>query len=341
MRYARVEGLALEAELHKAREQHRDEITRLSEGHATRLKEFSDRLCVDGAVPRAVGLISEEAETAAKAMATPVACAIAQLVEEWRSYIAEDHEKCEGGRNSYATKAQRRRCLDTSNPTSSGHEQVVAEFLRETATRLDAKCCRAVRRARVLEWELCGVRQKATDASVALEEARVERARLSARAAAAEATVVACFSPVGTVCVTDMASSSYMAGCNSGGDGFSRGILPGGFCGARATADAGRRGSCTAAAFSLLEKRLAAALEDLVAAGAARAAAEAGEATATARAEAAEVDATGKRMEADKIEADLERDKALALEGLRTEALEWRRQIRVDLGRWWQDELVS
>eukprot|EP00903_Cladosiphon_okamuranus_P006177 g6074.t1 len=242
-----------------------------------------------------------------------------------------------GGRGGQRTFISERQLLATTT------------FLQETAARLDSECSRAVRRARAAEWELSGARRARLDATAALEEAREEVCRLSARTAAAESALAAATENQylgahagggghlsGSSCSVPDDSGATCGGqrngassCNFGGGGGGeacRGAAPGSYY--------------TVAAVSLLEKRFAAAVEDLVALGAAAAAARVGEAAANARAEEAEARATGARADADVLAAELERHKAAAADGVATQAEEWRREIRAELGRWWQDDVL-
>lgn len=337
--------------MHKARERHRDEINRLSEGQVTRLKEIANRLCVYDATLPSPGLLAAregEFEASTKAsVASPVANAIVQLEEQWRAYVAKAKPPSSSGESR---KSRRREPHADGTDSRTGNERqgVAAAFLQEIATRLDNECARAVRHARALEWELRGVRRDMLDRANALEEARVERARLCARVTAAEVALVAASHtptislPTGNVSAAGVENSFYFAAGSSGGTAFAGGASARGSTpGSRQSGHGDGPGSATIAAFSLLEKRLTAALEDLVTAEAARAAAEASEIAATARAEAAEVEATGTRATADVLKVELERHKAAAVDKLRTEALEWRREIRAEIGRWWQDDLAS
>lgn len=377
------------AELQGARERHRDEIRQQSEGHDTRLREFADRASFTDTpslslLPRSSALGRDardvgdvggrtSAVTAAAAAAsaaattlTPVALAVVGLAEKWHTYA---------GRNNRGTRRSRSASTAAAAPTrglaepSSGAQRdndggggggrvksegqlLVGSFLRETVVRLDAECARAVRHARVLEWELRGARQEAADAAAALEEARVDGARWSARTAVAEAALTAASHSVaagGANRQTYADPTASVVPPGSAGDDFNFNFgvnansVPGGRTdgGGSTRSDAVRQGTCTAASVSLLEKRLAAAMEDLVATGAARAAAEAGETLAAARAGAAEAEAMAARVAADMLGAELERHKASVSGAMATEAADWRREIRSELGRWWNDGLVS
>lgn len=342
-----AEAQALVVELQMCRERHRDEILRLSDNHDAKLKEYADRLSVDAPLPLPRGRLlaggGGGTGLTSTTVISPVASAIAELVGQWRTLFAQEKSKRRQRRASTAAVAQGRRLEDKSggrreDEDTSEQQLHAAAFLQQTATRLDDECSRAVRHSRVLEWELRGARQGALDAKMAFEELRVEAARLSARAAAAEAAVAA-----GSFMTTPPAGNSSLSCVNPaatsvlGGNGHDRfGLSASG-------ADVGkvRTGSYTVAAVSLLEKRFAAAVEDLVASETAKAVAEAGEAAATARAEEAEAEAMGARATADVLGAELERHKASALDGVAAEAAEWRREIRSELGRWWQDELVG
>lgn len=346
------EGLALEAELRQARDRYRDEVNRLSEGHVTRLKEFADRLSSDGSILLPMEQKTFASEAGAKTemaatMASPLMRAIAQLAEQWRAYVKEGGvDNTLRKRPSSSGKGDHRSQRTGTDEGGAAvrinceRQRAAVAFLQEMASRLDEECARAVRRARALEWELRGARQEALDSVVALEASRVERARLSARATLAEAAVAAASSNSLSLSFTNsMAgpdnSLSFRTG-SSGGGVFGLGAPTRGDSGGFGC----RQGSYTAAAVFLLEKRLDAAMEDLVAARAARGAAEAGQAAAMARAEAAEAHAAGTLASADVLEAELERHKASVSHSLQSEALEWRREIRAELERWWQEDLV-
>lgn len=346
------EGHALETELQKGRERHRDELTRLSDEHIARLNELANRLCGFESTSRSHGgTVEGEPGPSSASMLTassPMAGAIAHLTEQWRSYVA-NQEKPSSRRPSSRSKS-RKTDSDHADIRNRGERQRgVAAFLQETMVNLSNECSRAVRRARALEWELRGARQDARDQKTALDEARVERARLLARMTAAEAAVVASShvvtmaSSAGTVPVADVDNSFCRANSSSGGAVFAVASSDRGCAAGSREGGLGGHGpgSCTVAAFSLLEKRLQAAVEDLVTAEAARAAAEVGETAATERAAVTEVGAAGTRAAVDVLKAELERHKTMATEKVRADALEWRREIRVDIGRWWHDDLVS
>lgn len=340
---ARAEGLALAVELQKSRERHRDEILRLVGEHDGRLKECANRLCADTAIsqPRSRNLGQGGTVTAAAALAPPVVSAINELTEQLRACVEHEDRK-QYHRRSPARDGRHLKGKADSRRDGRGdrinfrQKLLVTNFLRDTATRLDAECSRAVRHARALEWELRGVRQEAADAAAALEEVRAECARLSVRAAVAEAAVVAASCDIPA---TGSSSAGYPNPVASSIPESSSGGLK--FVVSGVAAGGGERGGCTIAAVSLLEKRFSAAVEDLVAAAAARSAAEAGESAATARAEAAEGEATSARATVDVLRADLERHKASVADKMTTEGSEWRREIRAELGRWWHDDLVS
>lgn len=348
---ARAEGNALAAELQTSRERHRDDVARLSKEHDTRIKECADRLFVGASPSQLYGPVFEEEGGAVRKtiLVSPVVSAISELAAQWRTWVATEDEKHRYRRRSTAV-AQARRCPENKPDSGLGdgggsyeQHQLVTAFLRETATRLDAECSRAVRHARALEWELRGARQEALDAKITLEEVRTEAARLSARTAAAEAAVAAAsfdITPPGRSYSTlpaDPAASSLPD--SSGGVRFGFSITgSGGGGGGRGEVC---RGMYTVAVVSLLEKRLAAALQDLVSSRAAKSAAEAGESAATARAEAAEAEATAARAAADVLSDELERHKSSVSSRMVEEAAGWRREIRSELGRWWQDDLVS
>lgn len=318
--------------------------------------------------------------------ASPVSAAIAEISAQWRAFVSQevDHnddahrdrhrhsrrQRLSTPRSGETRDAERgagRRSRSRSRRRDGGaitvsERQLAATtaFLQEAATRLDIECNSAVRRARTLEWELAGARRGELDAKTALEEAREEVCRLSARTAVAEAAVTAAAQqpPAGSSYPAAPhadhlagSSTSYYAAPGGGGGGGS-GIIFGfdGNTGSRfgtsggdgqALTDTGRS-HYTIAAVSLLEKRFAAAVEDLLASGAARAAALAGEATANARAEEAEATAKGAVASADLLAAELERHKTSASdEAAAAAAAEWRRKIREELGRWWRDDLVG
>ncbi|CBN80212.1 expressed unknown protein [Ectocarpus siliculosus] len=389
---SRAECHALAVELRENRQQHREEVLRLSEAHDARIKECADRLSLDGASLPQPPLCGHgtrgrrrgaTATVAASVASSPVAAAIAELAAHWRAFVSngmgDDYEN--DGNNKSRRRRRRQRTstsADVIGPSGGGYRRgnetavpsgggggskgtvlserqltATATFLQETAVRLDTECSRAVRRARALEWELAGARRGQLDATTALEEAREEVCRLSARAAVAEASVAAASAaaaaaaapPAGKPSYADQlaesSSSSAMPGSGggSGGGGIRFG---GGDAGEEASTRTGRWSYYTVAAVSLLEKRFAAAVEDLVAAGAARAAAVAGEAAANARADAAEAAAREPLARADLLAADLERHKVSAtMEQDGAAAAEWRREIRAELGRWWKDDLLA
>lgn len=345
-------------ELQKTREHHRDEIRRLSDSHDTRLRECTDRVLADTsplprpALRREPGDVGRSAVATAATTLTPVALAVVSLADKWRAYAGQ-HCGTRRGKSALAAAACSQHRSEAESFTGgqrnggdkggikSKGQLLVETFLRETVVRLDAECARAVRHARVLEWELHGARQEAVDVTAALEEARVEGARWSARVAVAEAALIAASQPAGGAHRTyadPTASAVAVAGGTAGDFNFGASV-PGGRGGTRS--GAAPQGSCTAASVSLLEKRLAAAMGDLVVTGAARAAAEAGEAAATARAEEAQGEAMAARATADMLGAELERHKASVSGAMVAEATEWRREIRSELGRWWNDDLVS
>lgn len=359
---ARAEGHALSGELERCRERQRQEILRLSEKHDAGLKECADRLFAEAPIlkqssDRIFGGGGGGRETAAVSAAlrvSPVASAIAGLADKWESFVAREYRikrcriKCTFNAATARSvgrcpneKAGGSRCGDgVADPK---RQQLARTFLQEIATRLDAECSRAVRRARAFEWELRGSRQEALDASTALEEARVEVARLSARMTAAEAVVITAASSLG--------NESLATGKNSADVMYSNLVAPGsvpgvGWSGASSSVGDGDgevwwTSSCTVAATFLLEKRLATAMEDLIATKVARAAAEEGEAAATSRAETAEARTMNARAATDVLGAELERHKSSASDELAAESTEWRREIRSELGRWWRDDLVG
>lgn len=324
-------------------------MARLSEEHDTRIKECADRLFVGASPSHLYGPGLEEGRGVVRktTLVSPVVSAIADLAAQWCTWVATEDEKRRHRQKSTAAAQARRRPEDkTDGGLGDGgsykQQQFVTAFLRETATRLDTECSRAVRHARALEWELRGARQEALDAKIRLEEVRTEAARLSARTAAAEAAVAAASFDIAppaktysTLPANPTASSlpdssvgvrfGFSVTGNGGGGGG------GEMC----------QGMYTVAAVSLLEKRLTAALEDLVSSRAAKSAAEAGESAAADRAEAAEAEATGARAAADVLSDELERHKSSVSSRMVEEAAEWRREIRNELGRWWQDDLVS
>lgn len=346
------EGHALETELQTGRERHQGELTHLSDEHIARLNELAHRLCGFESTSRShSGAVEGEPGASSTSMltaASPMAGAIAQLTEQWRSYVA-NQEMPLPRRSSRQSKSLKTDSDDADITNRSERQRGVAAFIQETMVSLGNECSRAVRRARALEWELRGARQDARDRKTALDEARVERARLLARVTAAEAAVVAsCHvvtmaSSAGSVPAADVDNSFCFADGSSGGTVFAVTSLNRNNAAGSWEGGVGGHGpgTCTVAAFSLLEKRLAAAVEDLVAAEAARAAAEVGEMTATERAAAAEVEAAGARAAVDVLKAELERHKTMATDRVRADALEWRREIRADIGRWWHDDLVK
>lgn len=373
---SRAECHALAVELRENRQQHREEVLRLSEAHDARIKECADRLSLDGASlpqPPLGGHGTKgrrrgaTATVAASVASSPVAAAIAELAAQWRAFVSNGvGDEYENDGNNKSRRRQQRTSVspdvagsngggyrpgnEMAAPSGGGSSKgtIISErqltatttFLQETAVRLDTECSRAVRRARALEWELAGARRGQLDATTALEEAREEVCRLSARAAVAEASVTAAAAvpsagkPSYAGDLAESSSSSAMPG--SGGCGEIR--FGGDNAGEEAATGTGRWSYYTIAAVSLLEKRFAAAVEDLVAAGAARAAAVAGEAAANARADAAEATVRESLARADLLTADLERHKVSTTDGA---AAEWRREIRAELGRWWKDDLVS
>ncbi|CAN0294336.1 unnamed protein product, partial [Ectocarpus sp. 12 AP-2014] len=383
---SRAECHALAVELRENRQQHREEVLRLSEAHDARIKECADRLSLDGASlpqPPLGGHGTRgrrrgaNATVVASVASSPVAAAIAELAAQWRAFVSNGMgDDYENDGNNKSRRRRRQRTLasaDVAGPSGGGYRRgietvvpgggggskgtVVSErqltatamFLQETAVRLDTECSRAVRRARALEWELAGARRGQLDATTALEEAREEVCRLSARAAVAEASVAAAspsaaaVPPAGQLSyaghLAESSSSSAMPGTGGGGSGGIR--FGGDDAGEEASTGTGRCSYYTVAAVSLLEKRFAAAVEDLVAAGAARAAAVAGEAAANARADAAEAGARKSLARADLLAADLERHKVSATMRHNEATAEWRREIQAELGRWWQDDLLA
>ncbi|CAM9536480.1 unnamed protein product [Ectocarpus fasciculatus] len=379
---SRAECHALAVELRENRQQHREEVLRLSEAHDARIKECADRLSLDGASPLPQPPLGGHgtrgrrrgatATVAASVASSPVAAAIAELAAQWRAFVSngmgDDYENDGNNKNRRRRRQRTSASADVPGPSGGGYRPgnktavpsgggggskgtviserqftATATFLQETAVRLDTECSRAVRRARALEWELAGARRGQLDAATALEEAREEVCRLSARAAVAEASVTAAVLPAGKPSyaghLAESSSSSAMP--RSGGSGGVR--FGGDGAGEGTSAGTGRWSYYTVAAVSLLEKRFAAAVEDLVAAEAAGAAAVAGEAAANARADAAEAAARESLTRADLLASDLERHKVSATDGAAADgaAAEWRREIRAELGRWWKDDLLA
>lgn len=346
--------------------------------------------------------------TAASLSSSPVAAAIAELAAQWRAFAWQEAEGADYVHHSKSSRRRQRasttaadvsgtcrhhlgqRAAPASGSSSligshRGREEgqrqtIISErqllatttFLQETATRIDAECSRAVRRARAMEWELARARRGQIDATTALEEAREEACRLSARAAAAEAAVTAAlpatsskpsyFVTAAPYAGHPAAPSSYSVpessrggGGGGGGGGAGRNtnntkLGVDSFTDSRgcSSGEEAWKGARTTtphyymvAAVSLLEKRFAAAVEDLTALRATSAAALAGESAADARAERAEAMAAVARADADVLAADLERHKVSVSERAAAEVTEWRREIRVELGRWWQDDLVG
>ena len=331
-----------------------------------------------GAVAAAAAAAPAATAAAAAAALTcsPVAAAIAKLAAQWRAFAWQETDANNtaaagsGSGSGHRSKSSRRNNNSGTKRGDGGggigqgggqrisisERQLLATtaFLQQTATRLDAECSRAGRRARAAEWELSGARRAQLDAAAALEEAREEVCRLSARTAATESALAAAAASAAThkhhpgahaghhVAVSSYPGPSSSNQAPGGGEWASNGHFgDGGGGGFEAWTGTGRGSYYTVAAVSLLEKRFAAAVEDLVALGAAAAAARAGEAAADARAEEAEARATNARADADVLAAELERHKAAAADEAAARAAEWRREIRAELGRWWQDDLVS
>ena len=200
---ARAEEHALAAELKASRERYRDDVARLSKEHDTRIKECADRLFIGASPSQLRGPILGGGKGAISktTLVSPVVSAITELAAQWCTWVATEHENRRRRRKSTTTAQAKRRPEDKTDFVlgdggSSEQQQFVTAFLRETATRLDAECSRAVRHARALEWELRGARQEGLDATIMLEEVRTEAARLSARAVAAEAAVAAASSDI-------------------------------------------------------------------------------------------------------------------------------------------------
>lgn len=330
---------ALEAELQVSREKFEREVRRVHEDHASKLKEYADRLDIGASISRSLAERPRRVGSEADIKVSPIAHAIQQLTKQWLSYVAEG-DKYESVKDGPTMRSCLRRGQDNIG-ISSDQQKLVTKFLQDIATRLDEECCRAVRHARVLEWELRRVREDAIDATTALQEARVKHVRLYARLALAEAVINATSTSqsVRTVSVVDVSPLS-MSKVNCSRDGFSGYVQNPGKGHISIKGDEWSV-SCTTAALFLLEKRLAVAVADVVATEAARAAATAGEASATVRAEAAEAEIARNRAAADMVEAELERRKALATHEVKMEAKEWRRDIKTELERWWRDDLVS
>lgn len=355
---ARAEGHALAVELRATRESHRDQMLRVCKEHETRIREHVDRLFVDDSLPTspgrtfAVGLREVGTGAVSPVLVSPIASAIGKLAQQWHTYFTPGNKNTREEMRTSVTGGSDQvdifpggsggtRGVST-NKVDSDRQLLASVFLQKIATRLDAECSRAIRYARALEHELRGVQQEAVDNAAALEEARMEVARLSARTSVAEAAINAI-----TGIIPDAADRCFVtvhgdrsATFNAPGHGAGKTTLDGAVGGAGGVSRTWR-GSCTVAATSLLEKRHAAAVEDLIATSAARAAAEAGEATAMARAEAAEAEAVGLRAKADVVSAELERRKESALDGVTADVTEWRREIRNELGQWWRNDLVG
>lgn len=321
------------------------------------------------------------ATTAGGRTSSQVAAAIAELAAQWRAFVWHETEDASHGYHSKSCRRCQRRstAADVSGPArhrlggkaapasgssftrscdrAEGQQIFISErqllatttFLQDTATRIDTECSRAVRRARATEWELARARRGQLDATTALEEAREEVCRLSARTAAAEAAVTAALpttsKPSSIVTAAPyadhLATSSYPVPESSRrGDGGVASFADSRGCSGEAWRGT-RTQNYTVAAVSLLEKRFAAAVEDLTALRATSAAALAGEAAANARAEEAQATVTMARAENDMLAAELERHKVSVSDAATAEVEEWRREIRVELGRWWQDDLVG
>lgn len=347
---ARTDGASLAAELQKSRERHREEILRLSDEHCTRLKESAERFCTDAALqhPRDQALEKKGGKGKGGQVVgteTPVVAAINELAQLWRGRVkrrdTERRQKrgnCRSSRDS-STDGAGGTPASRGNEVSPERHELAAEFLVETAVRLEAECCGAIRHARALEWELRLARRQAADANMALEEAKVESARSSARAAAAEAALIPALhvNPPAINLTGSLSDSnnlhSELQSYKQGVAGFNLAVDEG----------VGKNGniSSTVAAVWLLEKRHAAAIEDLVSSRVARRAAEVGEAVATARAHAAEAEAKSARAAADVMSRELERHKTELEDRVIGEVSDWRREIRDELRRWWRDDLVG
>lgn len=354
---ARTDRASLAAELQKSRERHREEILRLSDEHCIRLKESAERFFTDAALqhPRdqafeklgGKGKGGKVIGTTSLAVESPVVAAINELAQVWRGCVKrgdiERRQKRANGRSSRDSRTDDAGSIPAHRGNEVSHErhELAAGFLVETAVRLEAECCGAIRHARALEWELRAARRQAVDANVALEEANVEGVRLSARAAAAEAALISTLhaNPPAINLTGSLGDSNNL---RSEFQSYKRGV--GGF---NLTVDGGvgENGSgssrSTVAAVWLLEKRHAAAIEDLISSRVARRAAEVGEAVATARAHAAEAEAKSARAAADVMSGELERHKSEVEDRIIAKASDWRREIRDELRRWWRDDLVG
>lgn len=349
---ARTDGASLAAELQKSRERHREEVLRLSDEHCTRLKESVERFCTDAVLqhPHDQALEKNCGKGKGKGghvigMKTPVVAAIHELAQLWRGRVKrrdiERHQKPGNhrSRRDSSTDGAGGTSASRGNEVSPERHEIAAEFLVETAVRLEAECCGAIRHARALEWNLRLARRQVVDANVALEEAKVEGVRLSARAAAAEAALIPALH-ANSPAINLTSSLGDSNNLRSELQSYKRGVA-----GFNLSVDGGVGGngsiSSTVAAVWLLEKRHAAAIEDLVSSRVARRAAEVGEAVATARAHAAEAEAKSARAAADVMSGELERHKTELEDRTIAEASDWRREIREELRRWWRDDLVG
>ncbi|CAM9228114.1 unnamed protein product [Choristocarpus tenellus] len=358
----RADVMALERRLGEERERCQLRGKALGEEHISRLKECADRLygCEPGnSVGGSVGTVpvpgrGDYGGDRGGTGAGPAAKQLAGLLAGWWNACHPQRRKRGGVPAGLALNVQNvteveaggdiperdlgsiskrgvqggrsGRGVDQDQGQISNHARVRREFralevyLQETVMRLDSEGLRAMQRSRALEWELRGVREDMLETTASLEEAQTETERLSARLAVAEAVALASS-------MTSVPASASSVGLVTAGGGS-------------AIPTPNGSSSNSVAAVSLLEKRLAAAMEDLVAYAGALAASLVEAKEQRSRADQAEEEASIARKQADVLGTEMTRNKVKATEQLQEEAAEWRRNLRAELGRWWQSELV-
>ncbi|CAN0456645.1 unnamed protein product, partial [Discosporangium mesarthrocarpum] len=345
---ARAEGAALRRRLREERESHRQREQEREREHMERLKASVSRLQSSGRSRQAWDGGKGPGRNRGRSRARARARARGRVRDEEgeSSGTEERNKESEDGTGS-RQKANRqempsrvhggsRRMRDgVKSGSGQAHgrhigtarsRSLAAAYLRDTVCQLDSESFAAERRALALEWELRTAREEAIDATAAMEQARSEAARLSARLAVAEAAALAQHSAP---------SPSFPA--NTTGPPRVEEPSMGGGCFATTTTS---NWSMTEAAVSLLEKRLAAALEDLVVAEGARAAAVRDAQEQRSRAKRAEGEVVTAQSFANTLQLEVARQKVEAAERVKEEALTWRRELRAEVEQWWGGELT-